>query len=306
MKFTGERYLPSEDGKIRLEHYHRYAIAMTLVKNKKVLDVASGEGYGSFFIAKYAESVEGVDISHEAVTHAQEKYQSDNLSFSQGSATNLAFPDHSFDVVISFETVEHLVEQEQMISEIRRVLKPEGCLIISSPNRPIYLEEFGEHNEFHVKELDFNEFDLLLKTQFSSIQYYGQRMLMGSAIHPLISNNSDTYDAWVDDGVEVKRGISSISDFVYFIAVCNQKGYEPMSFNPSIQFSEKLDLIKHYVSFATWAKNQELHIEQLQKALADKDSELTKTFKKNNYVHFLKKLFKKKISRNKNANNKKA
>lgn len=294
MKFTGERYLPSEDGKIRLEHYHRYAIATTLVKNKKVLDIASGEGYGSFFISQFAESVEGVDISHEAVTYAQQKYQSDNLSFSQGSATDLAFPDHSFDVVISFETVEHLAEQEQMMSELRRVLKPEGCLIISSPNRPIYSEESGEHNEFHVKELDFNEFDLLLKTQFSSIQYYGQRMLTGSAIYPLTGNNSDAYDAWIDDGVEVKRGVSVAGDFVYFIAVCNQKGYEPMNFSPSIHFPEKLDLIKHYVSFAQWAKNQDLHVASLQKALADKDLELKKILEKNSYVYFLKNLFKKK------------
>jgi len=293
LKFTGERYLPSEDGKIRLEHYHRYAITTTLVKNKKVLDIASGEGYGSFFISQFAESVEGVDISHEAVTYAQLKYQSDNLSFSQGSATDLAFPDHSFDVVISFETVEHLVEQKQMMSELRRVLKPEGCLIISTPNRPIYSEESGEYNEFHFKELDFNEFDLLLKTQFSSIQYYGQRMLMGSAIYPLTGNNSDAYDAWIDDGAEVKRGISGAGDSVYFIAVCNQKGYEPMSFSPSINFPKKLDLIKHYVSFAKWAKSQDLHVAQLQKALADKDLELIKIFKKKLCASF-KNLFKKK------------
>jgi SAM-dependent methyltransferase len=294
MKFTGERYVPSEDGKIRLEHYHRYAIATSLVKDKKVLDIACGEGYGSFFIAKFAKDVVGVDVSHETITHANQQYKSHNLSFKQGSAIDLAFPDHSFDVVISFETVEHLAEQEQMISELRRVLKPEGCLIISSPNRPVYSEESGEHNEFHVKELDFNEFDALLKTQFPSIQYYGQRMLMGSAIHPLINNNNDTYDAWIDDGLEVKRGMSEVDDFVYFIAVCNQKGYEAMSFSPSIQFPKKLDLIKHYVSFAKWAKNQDLHVTQLQKVLADKNVELAKILKKNNYVHFLKNLFKKK------------
>jgi hypothetical protein len=146
LKFTGERYLPSEDGKIRLEHYHRYAIATTLVKNKKVLDIASGEAYGSFFISQF----------------------------------------------------------------------------------------------------------------------------------------------------EVKRGVSGAGDFVYFIAVCNQKGYEPMNFSPSIHFPEKLDLIKHYVSFAQWAKNQDLHVASLQKALADKDLELKKILEKNNYVYFLKNLFKKK------------
>src|SRR6478736_3042785 len=169
MQFTGERFIPTEQGKIRLEHYHRYAMALDLIKGKVVLDVACGEGYGSFFMSDTAHSVTGVDISNEAVQHASEKYNKPNLSFHQGSATALAFPDASFDVVVSFETVEHLAEQEQMISELRRVLRPEGILLISSPNRPIYSEESGEHNEFHVKELDFNEFDVLLRAQFEKI-----------------------------------------------------------------------------------------------------------------------------------------
>jgi 2-polyprenyl-3-methyl-5-hydroxy-6-metoxy-1,4-benzoquinol methylase len=65
MKFTGERYIPTEEGKIRLEHYHRYATVLDVVKEKNVLDVACGEGYGSFFMAEVAASVVGVDISDE-------------------------------------------------------------------------------------------------------------------------------------------------------------------------------------------------------------------------------------------------
>lgn len=180
MEFTGERFIPTEDGKIRLEHYHRYAAIQDLVRGKKVLDIACGEGYGSFFISEFANDVVGVDISNEAISHASQKYCQSNLKFIEGSATYLKFPDHCFDVVVSFETIEHLAEQEQMLSELKRVLKKDGYLVISSPNRPIYSEESGEHNEFHVKELDFNEFDQLLASKFDHIHYYGQRITMSS------------------------------------------------------------------------------------------------------------------------------
>lgn len=71
MEFTGERFLPTEQGKIRLEHYHRYAVVQPIVAGKVVLDVACGEGYGSSFMAEVASSVVGVDISAEAVQHAR-------------------------------------------------------------------------------------------------------------------------------------------------------------------------------------------------------------------------------------------
>ena len=185
MKFTGERFIPTEQGRIRLEHYHRYAMVLDMVKKKAVLDVACGEGYGSFLMADVAHTVIGVDISDEAVRHASSVYNKPNLKFLHGSATNLVFPDDLFDVVVSFETIEHLAEQEQMLAEIRRVLRPNGALVISSPNRPIYSEESGDHNEFHVKELDFQEFDNLLRSKFLVIEYFGQRLLMSSVIQPL-------------------------------------------------------------------------------------------------------------------------
>jgi 2-polyprenyl-3-methyl-5-hydroxy-6-metoxy-1,4-benzoquinol methylase len=186
MEFTGERYVPTEQGRIRLEHYHRYATVLDIVSGKDVLDVACGEGYGSALISDVARSVRGVDISDDAVQHATNLYAyRNNLEFSQGSATALHFADASFDVVVSFETIEHLSEQAEMLAEIRRVLRDDGVLVISSPNRPVYSEESGEHNEFHVKELDFFEFNALLKAQFPVTQYYGQRIMMGSVIQSL-------------------------------------------------------------------------------------------------------------------------
>jgi GT2 family glycosyltransferase/ubiquinone/menaquinone biosynthesis C-methylase UbiE/glycosyltransferase involved in cell wall biosynthesis/uncharacterized coiled-coil protein SlyX len=253
MYFTGERYIPTEQGRIRLEHYHRYAIVIDIVKEKDVLDVACGEGYGSFIMADVARSVVGVDISDEAVQHASRTYKKANLAFRQGSVVALDFPDASFDVVVSFETIEHLSEQAQMLAEIRRVLRPDGVLVISSPNRPIYSEESGEHNEFHVKELDFNEFDELLRTQFQTIQYFGQRMLMGSVIQSLEGEQS-LYRVWSDDGISLKPNASQLTDPVYFVAVCGIKKAKLPKIDTSVLYPKKLDLVKHYVGFAKWAQ----------------------------------------------------
>jgi GT2 family glycosyltransferase/ubiquinone/menaquinone biosynthesis C-methylase UbiE/glycosyltransferase involved in cell wall biosynthesis/peptidoglycan hydrolase CwlO-like protein len=253
MKFTGERFIPTEQGKIRLEHYHRYAIVIDVVKGKDVLDVACGEGYGSFIMADVARSVVGVDISDEAVQHASRAYKKANLAFRQDSVVALDFADASFDVVVSFETIEHLSEQAQMLAEIRRVLRPDGVLVISSPNRPIYSEESGEHNEFHVKELDFNEFDELLRTQFRTIQYFGQRMLMGSVIQSLEGEQS-LYRAWGDDGISLKPNASQLTDPVYFVAVCGIKKAKLPKIDTSVLYPNKLDLVKHYVGFAKWAQ----------------------------------------------------
>ncbi len=254
MQFTGERFIPTEQGRIRLEHYHRYAIVLDIVAEKDVLDLACGEGYGSSLIANVARSVTGADISDEAIQHASETYKKSNLNFRQGSATTLDFPDTSFDVVVSFETIEHLAEQAKMIAEIRRVLRPDGVLVISSPNRPIYSEESGEHNEFHVKELDFNELDDLLKAQFQYVQYYGQRLLMGSVIQSFKGGQS-TYRAWHDDGANLIPQSGSLQDPVYFIAIASASDSFLPGIDPSIIHPDDLDLVKHYVGFAKWAQD---------------------------------------------------
>ena len=122
MKFTGERYVPTEQGEIRLEHYHRYALVLDLVSGKDVLDLACGEGYGTSLISEIARSVVGVDISEEAIKHAASVYSKKNLTFQIDNANKLNLADASFDVVVSFETIEHLIEQSEMLAEISRVL----------------------------------------------------------------------------------------------------------------------------------------------------------------------------------------
>lgn len=273
MKFTGERFIPTEQGRIRLEHYHRYALVLDAIKGKAVLDVACGEGYGSFIMAAAAHSVVGVDISDEAVQHALSTYQKQNLTYTQGSATLLKFPDASFDVVVSFETIEHLAEQEEMVSELRRVLRPNGILIISSPNRPIYTEESGEHNEFHVKELDYQEFDTLLRSQFQKVEYLGQRLMMSSVIQPL-NDAPCTSSTWSDDGSNLHANAGYLKDPVYFLALCGSASVDLPNIGMSTLYPQSIDLIKHYVGFAKWAKSLEIDVKDRNAHIANLDSHI--------------------------------
>src|SRR6478672_7942172 len=113
-----------------IEHLHRYAITMALVKGKTVLDIACGEGYGTYFLAQNATNILGVDIDAPTIQKAKQKYIRPNLEFRAGSALAIPEKDNSFDVVVSFETLEHVVEHGTMMGEIKRVLKPKGMLII--------------------------------------------------------------------------------------------------------------------------------------------------------------------------------
>ena len=184
LPWTGERYLPEISGSIAIEHIHRYALASQFAKNKKVLDIASGEGYGSKILAKYAHSVVGVDISIDAVLHAKNNYACGNLSFIAGTCAEIPLKSASVDLIVSFETIEHHDQHEAMLNEFSRILHSGGLLIISSPDKHVYSDVPGYRNPFHVKELYRNEFVKLVSAHFKHVQVYGQRMLTGSGIFP--------------------------------------------------------------------------------------------------------------------------
>jgi ubiquinone/menaquinone biosynthesis C-methylase UbiE len=185
LAFTGERYVPGVQGEIWIEHWHRYHFAARIAAGKRVLDVACGEGYGSALLALVADSVTGADLSAEAIAHARAAYPSlPQLAFVEAPCTRIPVPDASFDLVVSFETVEHIGEQEAFIDEIRRVLAPGGVLLISCPNKREYSDRRQYANEFHVKELYRDELAALLARRFSHTAWYGQRPGFFSVIAP--------------------------------------------------------------------------------------------------------------------------
>jgi ubiquinone/menaquinone biosynthesis C-methylase UbiE len=181
---TGERLVTSVSSYVAIDHLHRYALAAQLAKNKDVLDIASGEGYGSNLLSKISKSVIGVDISSEAVLHAKEKYANANLEFRQGSANKIPLQDCSVDMVVSFETIEHHDLHDEMLQEFKRVLRPHGIVIISSPDKLNYSDIPNYSNPFHVKELYKAEFVSLINRFFKYATFYNQKNISGSLMVP--------------------------------------------------------------------------------------------------------------------------
>lgn len=217
---TGERYVPGVEGLTAYEHLHRYAIACDYANGKTVLDIATGEGYGSCLLARKAKRVVGVDISEESIAHAREKYAGyKNLDFVRGSCTDIPFERETFDMVVSFETIEHLAEHDKMLEEIKRVLKKDGLLIISSPNKDTY-KEFK--NKFHVKELTLEEFLGLLKLRFRRIKVMGQRLTFSSCVWQL--DKLPAVGDFVHYSGDASRLMSSLVppfEALYYIAFCS-------------------------------------------------------------------------------------
>jgi ubiquinone/menaquinone biosynthesis C-methylase UbiE len=184
LPWTGERLVTGVSGDVALEHLHRYALAMELASDKTVLDIACGEGYGSDLLAGVGRWVVGIDINPDSIRHASRKYVRDNLEFRVGSATRLPIGPASVDLIVSFETLEHLAEHEAMMGEIKRVLAPGGILIMSTPDRRNYSDIPKYANPYHVKELYCDEFAELIDRHFSSSVILGQRVCEGSLLVP--------------------------------------------------------------------------------------------------------------------------
>jgi SAM-dependent methyltransferase len=222
LPFTGERFTPECEREIWYEHWHRYVFARSLVRGKRVLDAACGEGYGSALLAEVATSVVGIDISEDAIAHAQSRYGARaNLRFERGDCTALDVATAAFDVIVSFETLEHIAAQEALISGFARALAPDGILIVSSPDKKTYSEDRGFANEFHVRELYRDELMDLLRPQFTFVRLYGQKLLFQSAIWDLDGDPRAADVATASgDTHATERGLRY--EPLYFIALCSR------------------------------------------------------------------------------------
>jgi ubiquinone/menaquinone biosynthesis C-methylase UbiE len=173
LEFTGERIVPGKTAEALFrEHEERYVFAGQHVSGKDVLDVACGTGVGTAFLREAgARKVWGLDIDPDAIAFAKARYA--ECEFAQSDATALCLPDGSVDVVVSFETLEHLQDQRKFLLECRRVLRPGGMLICSTPNTAVY-RWYGT-NPFHVREHTTHEFVSLLSDYFVDLCLFSQR-----------------------------------------------------------------------------------------------------------------------------------
>jgi GT2 family glycosyltransferase/SAM-dependent methyltransferase/glycosyltransferase involved in cell wall biosynthesis len=221
--WTGERCVPwAPDIAVVYEHFHRYLWAARLVAGRRVLDLGSGEGFGAAILADAAVEVVGIDIDAITVDHSNLNYAGPNLSFHAGSAADLsAFADASFDAVVAFEVIEHLVEQERLLSEVARVLTPDGLLVISTPDRRAYSDATGQENPFHLRELTQAEFTALLRTEFPHVACAGQRTMTGSRLDRLGAGDPTAADFFIERLGEEWRQAGGLSP-LYVVALASR------------------------------------------------------------------------------------
>ncbi len=280
LPFTGERFTPECVREIWYEHMHRYVAIRQLIAGKRVLDMACGEGYGSHMMSRHAAQVTGMDISDEAISHARDRYAStENLSFAQGSVTAIDAADDSFDVIVSFETIEHLHEQEQMLSEFDRVLTADGMLIISSPDKATYSDAVGHDNEFHVRELYRDEFESLLDRHFPARLMYAQKLMFQSVIYALEREQAGGRSAdWVILDGDTVTDDSAVKP-LYYIAIAARSKQQLPDFD-RLHLFQDLDesVYRHYyheirknMQSGEMLIEQQQQVDQLQSRLAKLD-----------------------------------
>jgi SAM-dependent methyltransferase len=208
MEFTGEFFVPEMSGKrIEADHMERYRFASTFAKNSSVLDIACGTGYSApLFIEAGARNYTGVDINEDLVNHARGKYQSEKVHYLHGDICQ--YTDHTkYDLIVCFETIEHVKEYKMALQNLFRHLKKNGLLFVSSPNRPVtsplaasLTDKPG--NRFHTQEFTPDELlSILNEIGFSTDNrdVYGQRqrrmirnLLLRKIIHKLWGNPDES------------------------------------------------------------------------------------------------------------------
>jgi len=181
MQSTGEQLVPGKS-KARLveEHFARYDFALHYTDHKRVLDIACGTGYGTSILAHKANKVVGVDISRDSIDFAKDQYHAENIEFMCASVVDISFDEGAFDVICSFETIEHLeaTVRKQFLVNIRKWLKKDGVFILSTPNKRI-TSPFTDKptNKFHVLEFTQDQLELELDPYFNIKECYGQRII---------------------------------------------------------------------------------------------------------------------------------
>ncbi len=195
MEVAGERLVPHLEAtcELYIKHMSRYLLAQSLVKGKKVLDAGCGTGYGSAFLATNgAKQVVGVDISPEAVTYAKRNFQASNLIFQVGDCCNLKFPDNSFDGVVALEIIEHLNHYPQFLGEVRRVLKPGGFFLVSTPNKEVWSpKRIQPVNPHHILEFTLDQFRQTLGHNFRELACFGQGFARPIIFQNMANSNAE-------------------------------------------------------------------------------------------------------------------
>ena len=271
MEFTGERVIPGEvDPDLWNEHLSRYAFAARFAKLLlggrraapngsvqttavpgataaggspasavlRVLDAGCGSGYGTAHLASLDPTLQvvGIDHNEEALAYARAHYAGPNLRFARGDCMALEFPDGEFDLVVAFEVLEHLSEPTKFLEQVRRVLRPSGHLLVSTPNRRYYSEERGYVNPFHTREYDASEFDGLLAGFFPERVIFAQNHAPAIVFFSCGGTTPCSREYGSKGAVQFDASPEAADQPHFLVAVCSQQMGtvpEPFVFVPS-------------------------------------------------------------------------
>lgn len=234
LEFTGERVIPGlADPDLFNEHRARYRFAARFARRfgpgAAILDAGCGTGYGTAEFTS-AASVTAFDIAGEAVRDARENFASPRVRFLQAGCEALPFAAASFDLVVAFEVIEHLERWPELLREAGRVLKPEGVLLVSTPNKAYYAEARAKAgpNPFHVHEFEYREFASALAEHFAHVTLWTQNH--NNSIAFLLAGPSSEAAGTLDAPDE-----PSPEHAHFFIAACSQSPLtapEPYAYLP--------------------------------------------------------------------------
>ena len=242
-EWTGERLVPGKvERALWNEHFARYAFAGRYAQGRRVLDLGCGTGYGAAELARSgARSVIGVDFAADAVQHARGHYQ--DAAFVQGSATALPFAAAAFELIVSFEVIEHLTDWPEMLAEARRVLAPDGLFVVSTPNRIVYAQTRGRvgPNPYHHHEFEYDEFQQALEQHFRSVDVWLEDPTEGVAFRPARAVGASA-------AARFESASDTPQNATFFLALCSQREISagtPFVFIPEASnlVAEKLDQI---------------------------------------------------------------
>lgn len=173
LKYTGERYVPGQVAEnVKEDHLRRYKHVSKLIKGGRVMDIACGSGFGFQILSFSSSAIVGIDYSFEAVNFAKTNYMRIVDGGVLANASSIPFADSSFDIVVSFETIEHLREPVKFLKEVKRILIPNGQFYISTP-----VKKGTRLDQYHLYEYGIVEFINLLSQFFLIDKIEGQRFM---------------------------------------------------------------------------------------------------------------------------------
>jgi len=145
-----------------------------ITENDELLEVGYGSGVGANYISSFVKKVTALDVNNELFEFTKKKFNRGNCEFSIYNGINFPFPDKSFNTIIMFQVIEHIKNDEEIIANIKGLLKENGQLVISTPNRKNRVKEGKKPwYRYHVREYDAIEFRNLLSKYFEDVTLYG-------------------------------------------------------------------------------------------------------------------------------------